>query len=362
MGFLSVQTYGFRNLAAARIPLGVSRIFLVGENGQGKTNFLESLYLLCFGSSFRTAVEGELIRQGMQTAQVQGIYRVEEGLDREVLVRLHIDRRKEISIDYKSVRDRREMLQNIPCILFSPEDLQFVAGPPDRKRWFLNQTSSLLDPVFFDDLRSYQKILRSRNSLLKEQKSELLDLYDQQLVRYGLKIQARRREIVREFNETFSSLFGRISGLPEPLTIEYRPSWGNPAEEADLIAHLARRRPQDLRLAITTTGPHRDRFCYRIGQREFLPLASTGQVRLTALILRAAQANFFHAKTGRMAVLLLDDVLLELDARRREAFLQELPPHEQAFFTFLPDEPYERYRTDSTLLYRVQGGAFEPIS
>ncbi len=361
MGFLSVQTYGFRNLSAARIPLGASRVFLIGENGQGKTNFLESVYLLCFGSSFRTAQDGEMIHLGMEAAQVQGVFRVEEGMDREVLVRLHSGERKEVSIDYKPVRDRREMLHNIPCILFSPHDLQFISGGPDRRRWFFNQTASLLDPVFFDDLRSYQKILRSRNTLLREGKAQLLDLYDQQLVRYGTSIQARRQQIVREFNETFSALFGRISGLEEPLVIEYRPSWGGSLEEADLLGRLAGRRPRDLRLGSTTSGPHRDGFVFRLGQKDFLPLASTGQVRLCALILRAAQANFFHAKTGRTAVLLLDDVLLELDARKREAFLSELPPCEQAFFTFLPDEPYDRYRTESTLQYRVRAGTFEPM-
>lgn len=362
MGFLAVQTYGFRNLLAARVPIGASRVFLVGENGQGKTNFLEAIYLLCFGSSFRAAQDGEMIGEGLEAAQVQGTYRVEEGMEREVAVRLRRGERKEIGIDGKAVRDRGEMLHNIPCVLFSPQDLQFVAGSPDRRRWFFNQTASLLDPVFFDDLRSYQKILRSRNALLREQKPQLLDLYDQQLVRYGKSIQARRLEIIRGFNETFTGLFGRISGLAEPLTIEYRPSWGSSLEEADLLERLSRRRSHDLRRAATTSGPHRDGFLFRLGQREFLPLASTGQVRLCALVLRAAQANFYYARSGRTAVLLLDDVLLELDARKREAFLAELPPCEQSFFTFLPDEPFERYRTESTLELRVRGGAFEPAA
>lgn len=360
MGFLAVQSYGFRNLQAGRVPLAASRIFLIGENGQGKTNFLESVYLLSFGSSFRTLQDNELIHQDMEEARIHGVYQVEEGLNREVQVRLHRRQKKEISVDFKTVRDRKEMLKNIPCILFSPDDMQFVSGAPERKRWFFNQTVSLLDPLFFDDLRSYQKILRSRNTLLRERKVHLLDLFDQQLVRYGLRIQRRRREIVQEFNGTFSALFSRISGLPAPLTIEYRSSWEDRAEE-ETINRLSRRRQQDLGLSTTTTGPHRDLFTYRLGDREFIPLASTGQIRLSALALRVAQAHFFHSKTGHRPVLLLDDVLLELDARRREQFLSDLPPHQQAFFTFLPDEPYVRYRTENTLQYRVQTGSLEEM-
>ena len=109
----------------------------------------------------------------------------------------------------------------------------------------------------------------------------------------------------------------------------------------------------------TTSGPHRDRFVYRHEDRDFTRTASTGQLRLVSLILRVAQAQFFASRSGRSPVLLLDDVLLELDPTRRKRFLDALPAYEQAFFTFLPDERFNDYRREDTLIYRVADGRIE---
>ena len=129
------------------------------------------------------------------------------------------------------------------------------------------------------------------------------------------------------------------------------------AEEAVQFMH--RREKRDLSFETTTTGPHRDRFILMHDGKEFSHIASTGQVRLCSLILRVAQANFFSSKTGKQPLLLLDDVLLELDAGKRERFIEELPECEQTFFTFLPDEQFRKYSDADTLIYRVVGGEFQ---
>jgi DNA replication and repair protein RecF len=176
------------------------------------------------------------------------------------------------------------------------------------------------------------------------------------LAEIGHRIQSRREAIVEEFNPSYEPLFARLSGSPGATKIDYRPSWKRNVGVPEIMEHLGRTRSRDLRFETTTSGPHRDRFVVTQDGNEFALLASTGQVRLASLVLRVAQADFVAAKTGRRPILLLDDVLLELDSSRRDRFLEALPPYDQAFFTFLPDEQFLAYRGSNTRIFRVAGG------
>ena len=179
------------------------------------------------------------------------------------------------------------------------------------------------------------------------------------LVEVGLQIQRRREQIIEEFNSTFSLLFSSISGLKGDTRIRYRSSWPKGTDSKEVLDFLAKKEDRDLTFETTTTGPHRDRFILVHNGKEYSHIASTGQIRLCSLILRVAQAKFFSDKTGKKPVLLLDDVLLELDAEKRERFIEDLPEFEQAFFTFLPDEQFRKYGGDDTMIYRVVDGEFQ---
>ena len=359
MGFVSAAYQDFRNLRDAEIDLDAREVFLVGENGQGKTNFIEALYLLCFGGSFRARRETVLVRNDSPSALVRGRLQISDGVSHHVSVSLERAGRKEIRVDTRVVRDRMELIENAPCIVFAHQDLEFVSGPPEMGRRFFNQTQSLFDPLYIDLLRSYRKVLRSRNVLLKERNVGLLEAFDTNLADIGQRIQSRREAIVEEFNRTFSPLYSAVSGAAAETAISYRPSWKRGSAVPDVIRELARTRARDLAFETTTSGPHRDRFVVHQAGKEFAAQASTGQIRLASLVLRVAQANFVAAKTGRRPTLLLDDVLLELDTGRRGRFLEALPDYEQAFFTFLPDEQYLSYRSAQTRIYRVAAGVLE---
>ncbi len=483
MGFTSISTYSYRNLHDQRVSLNARRIFLVGENGQGKSNFLEAVYLLSYGSSFRTKRENELITHGSREMALHGRYIRPEEDDIEGSIALKLgsaasaslaspgpssppnvsseyhsaydsaspsqetnssssssfrstsassssgsntekgadeapaknsikgSREKIIELDGKRVQDRKQLISHIPAIVFSHDDIYFVNGPPERRRWFFNQTMSLFDPMFIDTLRDYRKILKMRNLALKDQRGDLIPIYDQQLAVAGLEIQRRRAAVIEEFNQVVAPIFEEVSTISEPLSIEYRPSWPKaasttaattgakeseenktnennedssdaggkitaknktsnsdksnyqsnsgqsqysadknpagqnataspPAHYDQVLDYLAHKREQDLLYGTTSSGPHRDRFVFRLAGTDFARIASTGQLRLMSLILRIGQCRYFSQKTGRRPILLLDDVLLELDSERRTRFLTQLPDYEQAFFTFLPDEKY----------------------
>ena len=357
MGFLSLRVYNFRNLVNAVIPLGSRIVFLVGENGQGKTNLLEALYLLCFGSSFRTRNDDTFKAFGCSEMGIAGEY--SSGTEGPLSVDIRITgREKRIFLNGKRISDRKELVSSVPCIVFCHSDIEFITGAPDRRRWFFNQVMSMHDPLFINTLRDYQKIIVSRNAVLKDGPANLLDVYDRQLAAAGLPILRKRAETVENFNFTFSPLFKRISGLPDNLTLRYSPSWKNAESEENILDALKHSRERDLIFGTTTTGVHRDRFSFYLGDRNFSKTASTGQTRLASLALRAAQACYLAERTGKPPVLLLDDVLLELDGKKRVLFLEVLPEFEQAFFTFLPDEPYNQYIKEKTLVYRVSEGAF----
>jgi len=359
MGFTCFRSFNFRNLEDRLINLNSPSIFLIGENGQGKTNFIEGIYTLCFGASFRTSYDQRMIKEGKELSKIHGVFNQEKELNRDISVRLSRKSKKEIRIDSKRIHDRKELLEKIPCIVFSPEDLSFIKGPPDRRRWFFNQTLSLFDITFIDLLRDYKRVVKSRNILLKQKNKELFDIYNDKLAQLGLTIQAKRELIIGEFNQTFLAIFKKISGLEDNLEIIYKPSWNGMVSKEDVIRFLENNLEKDILMRTTTTGPHRDVFSFYLRKKDFTCFASTGQVRLISLILKVAQAEFLYQKSRKKPVLLLDDVLLELDAKKRESFLNNLPVYDQAMFTFLPDENYNKYRSENTLLYRVDDGNLE---
>lgn len=379
MAFTSIRLYHFRNLADTTVSTDAREVFLVGENGQGKTNFLEAVYFVCYGSSFRTRRDEVMRRNGEQEMAVEGRFET-DGEPRTVVVK-QIGRTKQIELDGASVSDRKEIVPNIPCIVFCHDDIAFVTGGPDMQRWFMNQTQSLLEPSYITELRRYSRVLKARNAALKDARTDLVDVLDAQLVEAGLPLQLRRADLAGRFNDALVNVFSEVFGEDRTLELSYRPSWNDPEglSDADVLPaepdeppravpadspayaasirdQLARARDRDLDMRTSTRGPHRDRFPFRLDGRLLTDVASTGQLRLVSLILRVAQAQLLSRVTGRLPVLLLDDVLLELDPLRRGRFVETLPDYEQAFFTFLPDEQYARFRRDSTRMYSVRAG------
>ncbi len=360
MGFESLRFFNFRNLKDRELLLGAREVFLVGPNGQGKTNLLEAVHLLCLGSSFREKRESALARNPAEPTGLSAVYHAAAGERKKLSLQFGEGRRKEVRVDEKLLTDRRDLLSEILCLCFVQEDMGLVAGSPEERRRFYDQTLVVSDPGYLDALRSYRQVLKSRNLCLREDRDDLLDIYDAQLAAHGLYLQQRRAALVEEFDTLFAGLLSEISGGEQEVHIRYTPSWDGRCTTEEVMSRLADRRRRDRLMGITTSGPHRDHFGYVRAGRDYAPFASTGQLRLCALSLRVAQARFLSARTGRKPVLLVDDVLLELDPGKRAAFLQRFPPCEQVFFTFLPDESWRASRSEDTLVLEVEAGDFRP--
>ncbi len=362
MPFLSLNLFNFRNLQNGKINLSNREIYFVGENGQGKTNLLEALYYSAYGSSFRTHIDSQIIRKGEQNFSVNSFYQAENGETQSVKV-VYDSNKKTIEKNAKKIHDRKELINTIPCVLFSHSDMKFATGEPEYRRFFLDQSLTMYDALYIDDLRNYKKILKSRNLVIKEHKFEMLDIYDFQLAQKGLEIQKKRKNAIFQFNEIFMRLYEEVSGI-QGVSIGYYPSWKETKEKIgtrfpnlqEIVDFLKENREKDKIMGTSLSGPHRDRIIFVREGKQFVPTASTGQCRLLALLLRVSQAVYYTRITGTRPILLMDDVMLELDPDKRSKLTSVLPEYNQLFCTFLPGEPYERYRRDTTKIFQIQNG------
>jgi len=372
MLFTSLRTTSFRNLAGTEIFTAAKDIFLIGENGQGKTNFLEALYFCAYASSFRAVRDSEISHNASLLNEAKSFsahVKLAQSVNDEILVKFE-NGKKSIIINGKRAEDRKELLSIAPCIVFCHEDMEFISGSPEKRRWFFDQTLSLYDPVYLEDLRRYKRVLKSRNTVLRdfslgklsENPDAVLDALDPQFAMYGIKLMEKREKAAKEFSGVFGPLYEEVSGI-SGINVSYIPSWKNPAfsSDEDISSFLQKRRQKELAAGLSLSGPHRDRYEFSRNEKEFTASASTGQRRLLALLLRASQARRFSKETNLNPILLLDDVLLEMDGEKRRRFLSVLPAYDQAFYTFLPEEPYQRYQKDDTLVYTVKNGILTKI-
>ena len=359
MPFSEVSLYNFRNIKNQKLPVHYEQVFFVGENGQGKTNFLEALYLLAYGRSFRVHRDTAMVTIGCDDMAVSAKWYPagENQINTDIAIK-YAQKKKEIRLNNTLVHNRKELLEYIPVIIFSHDDIVFVNGAAENKRWFFNQCLSRYHLDFIDILHTYTKILKTRNEIIKSRNLDLIDIYNRQLAENGSVMMQQRRNLVLEFNKIFTPLFRTISGVEEPIFVEYQPSWN--ADDRDSVMEILESRVEmDIHLGTTTSGPHRDKFSFRINDRDFLYEASTGQLRLMSLILRIAQAQLYAQKCGRKPVLLIDDVLLEVDTIKREKLIAELPEYDQIFFTFLPDENISRYERKNFISFQVNNGEYK---
>lgn len=353
MSFLSLKTHNFRNLQNGAIDISAKEIYFVGENGQGKTNFLETLYFVSYGNSWRTHVDSQIVKNDEKNFALHVLYKNEKDSIQKIDVSFE-NGKKQIEKNGKKIKDRKELINTIPCVLFCHDDMKFAIGEPEWRRFFLDQSLALFNPLYLDDLRKYKKILKNRNQILKSKNYELLDAYDFELAKTGLEIQKKRVNAVFEFNQIFGNLYAEISGI-ENLSIDYISSWKK-NNENEIVSHLFETRERDKIMETTLSGPHRDKIFFVKDKKNFIQTASTGQQRLVSLVLRASQAVFYTRLTNVKPVFLMDDVLLELDPDKRKKMTALLPSYEQLFCTFLPEEPYARYVRSSTKIFRIENG------
>jgi len=288
---------------------------LLGDNAQGKTNLLEAIYLLATLRSFRGASSEQLVRHGQRWYFV-GCNLV--GPARHDIKLFWSATQRKLTLDGQDVRRLADYLGTLRAVVFCSEDLQLVKGPASRRRRFMDLLLSQTQPTYLPTLQRYMRAVRARNALLKHAivDEAALDGFTNEVVRAGNEIMKQRRNLAPKLGEMLRLAYRNMSGAPEELRTIYKPS-----VDGDLAVALAQSRQRERVQRITLFGPHRDDLVLLLDDKPASVYASEGQKRTIALAMKMAQTEYVTALTGSPPILLIDDVMGELDNKRRAGFL-----------------------------------------
>ena len=384
----------FRNYARLELDLPKGVSVFVGENAQGKSNLLEALYILATTKSFRAGADRELINWrvlGSDLAFARLIARVDR---RAGPVKLEAVLREEprppvggngTATGGSLVVSKRLKLNDIPrraidvigavnVVMFSPQDIELVDGPPMLRRRYLDITISQVDHRYVRTLAEYNKVLLQRNSLLRQirdhrARTDQLFPWDHELVRAGAYVIQQRGITLTLLADLAQEVHRELTGRQEVLQIDYRPTFPLPGERATVEAieetfraQLKSVQQRDVAAGISVVGPHRDDLAFMVDGHPMSTFGSRGQQRTVALALKLAEAKFLRAQAGDPPMLLLDDVLSELDSARRRHVLGSVAPDQQVVLTGTDPAAFEPEFLAAASVYSVKGGTIEAMS
>ena len=339
----------YRNLARTDLTLPVAGAVVVGDNGQGKSNLLEAIYYLHLLRSVRGARDVDVVRFGAAGFHIAA--RTDGGVNHELSAGFERQgRRKRVRLDGAEPARLSDALGALPCVLFSPADVELVAGAPSARRRYLDILLALSSRAYLGALQRYRHALAQRNAALRgalrssgSANEQRVAVWEAPLAKHGAVLWRERVEWSEQAAPRFASMCASI-GESSPVSLKYATSL-EPAscELADVESALARgleeRRPLDVRRCLTHTGPHRDDLALLLAGRELRAFGSAGQQRTGAIALRLLEGETLRERLGRTPMLLLDDPFAELDVHRSSRILELLA--EQAMGQTLLTVPRE---------------------
>ncbi len=343
----------FRNYPRLDVDFAPGFHLLIGDNAQGKTNVLEAIYLLATLRSFRGVGGQQMVRLG-QKGYFVGAQVIGQG-EHEIKMYWSTAERK-LALDGRPVRKLAEYWGVMRAVVFCSEDLQLVKGAASRRRRFLDLLLSQTHPTYLPLLQRYTRVLRSRNSLLKRRPIDeaALESFTHELITVGQQLMLHRRELLPRISPLTRLAYRRIACDCEELRLEYQPS-----VRADFAVELAQSRTRERVLRSTLIGPHRDDLVLYLDDRLAGPFASEGQKRSVAVALKIAQAEYLSGLHGTPPILLIDDIMGELDVKRRSGFLPLLQrvhhARSQVFMT-VTEENWPRELGRELIRWVVTGG------
>lgn len=366
----SIQLQHYRNYDALDLNFSNSINIFLGENAQGKTNLIESIYCLGLARSHRTNKDRELIQWQEDFARISGkVSRRGQSLPLQLSLAKNGKMAKINHLEQKKLSD---YIGQLNVILFAPEDLSLVKGSPAIRRQFIDRELGQLDRIYLHHLAQYQKILKQRNEYLKmiQHKTPdfvFLDILNEQLATEGAEVLMRRQSFVVQLREWASPIQSEISKGREDLSIIYESKVDIEDHKnvetvyQELLGLYRSEQERDIQQKTTTIGPHRDDLLFHINGRSVKQFGSQGQQRTVALSLKLAEIDLMKKITGEYPILLLDDVFSELDDERQTHLLTTIQNKVQTFLTTTSLDGIRAELLNEPTLFMIKDGRAEQI-
>ena len=373
----------FRNYHRLDMDMPPGPLVFYGDNAQGKSNLLESVYLLCLAKAYRASSDREAISKTAteDSAHAQVSSTVQRNQDRvRILVDMRLDSsesdgspphlRKEIRVN-GIPRPASDLVGTVNAVLFDAADIQLVAGPPVGRRRFLDILISQMDRNYLRALQRYQKVVYQRNHLLRLLRDGRaspgeLDFWNEAIVQDGTLITLKRRQVIQDLRLLMEDVHRQLTGNDEELAADYASSIPLDGVDDGEIRHafegaLEAGREREVSLGSSQWGPHRDDVRLLIRGMEAATYSSRGQARTVAITLRLAEGMLLERERRESPILLLDDVLSELDPSRRQRLLEYVSRSQQAFISSTDLERVGERFLGAAHVYRVESGTINPV-
>lgn len=366
-----LELKNYRNYESIDVTFENKVNVILGENAQGKTNIMESIYVLAMAKSHRTSNDKDLIRWDEEYAKIKGRIQKHNG---PMPLELVLSKKgKKAKCNHLEQQKLSQYVGNMNVVMFAPEDLHLVKGSPQVRRRFIDMEIGQVSPVYLHDISLYQKILQQRNHYLKQlqtrkQKDQtMLDVLTEQFIEMAVKITKKRFEFVRMLESWAKPIHSGISRNLETLEILYKPSLevSDDQEWSKMVEIYERKfdqiREREIDRGVTLVGPHRDDLQFIVNDRDVQTFGSQGQQRTTALSVKLAEIELIHSEIKEYPILLLDDVLSELDDYRQSHLLNTIQGKVQTFVTTTNVDGIDHQTLNEATTFHVEAGTMKRL-
>lgn len=352
-----LELKNFRNYQHESLEFVDGINIFYGNNGQGKTNVLEALFLASMGKSFRTSHDVEMIKDGCDNFEIDVYFK--ESSDRNIKIGYNKKKQKYIKVNGIYLRKMGDLMGTFPTVVFSPNNMVLLSSGPSERRKFMDMALCQLKPVYYFNLQQYNKIILQKNAFLKNSMcgkvdKNMLDVWNMSLAEVGSAITKERISYIKKVSKYSTEYHNKISGNNENITINYECS---ASEDKEIFyQNITNNMQREIDRGMSLVGPHKDDLDLILeGTGDMKKYGSQGQRRTLVLALKLSETKILEEETGKRPVLLLDDVLSELDDDRQRLLLKNIEKT-QVFITCTNAERLKNASERSLKLFKVVNG------
>lgn len=357
MKILNLKLLNFRNYEKLELSFNPSKNIIIGQNGMGKTNIVEAIYVLALTKSFRGSKEEVIIKNNTDLTRIEGTVQTNYKNDYKVIIR---NNSKKVKINNTNIDRLTDYLSNINVVLFTSEDLKLIKDTPNTRRKLITIELSQFSNDYLKILTYYNKVLKQRNSYLKtlylngNASLEYLNILTDQLIELGLKVYSFRQNFIDDINYYVSKNYKKIAGK-DGLILNYKSDFAGKTKE-DLVKMYKKEKDRDIVLGKTNIGIHRDDFDFCLNGYSLKDYGSEGEQKNAIISLKMGEIEIFKEKKGDIPILILDDLFSELDEEKINNILDFISDDIQTFVTTTElDKISDKLKLNSKV-FRVDNG------